>query len=52
MNLAWYDMLGNPADVNTEIDKYLSVTKADIKKVSESIFDKNRCSTVRYFAKK
>jgi predicted Zn-dependent peptidase len=51
MNLAWYDMLGNAADVNTEIDKYLAVTKGRIKSVSESIFDKNRCSTVRYFAK-
>jgi zinc protease len=51
MNLAWYDMLGNAADVNTEIDKYLAVTKGQIKSVSESIFDKNRCSTVRYFAK-
>ena len=52
MNLAWYDMLGDASDVNKEIDKYLAVTKAQIKSVSESIFDKNRCSTVKYFAKK
>ncbi|MCW3128011.1 MAG: peptidase domain protein [Bacteroidetes bacterium] len=51
MNLAWYDMLGNAADVNTEIDKYLAVTKSQIKSVSDSIFDKNKCSTVRYFKK-
>ena len=52
MNLAWYDMLGDPSDVNKEIDKYLAVTKAQIKSVSENIFDTNRCSTVKYFAKK
>jgi hypothetical protein len=37
--------------VNNEIDKYLAVTNAQIKAVSENIFDKNKCSTVRYFAK-
>ena len=41
MNLAWYDMLGDPSDVNKEIDKYLAVTKAQIKSVSENIFDTN-----------
>jgi predicted Zn-dependent peptidase len=51
-NLAWYDMLGDANGINTEIDKYLGVTKAQIRSVSESIFDKNRCSTVRYHAKK
>jgi predicted Zn-dependent peptidase len=51
MNLAYYDMLGNAADINNEIDKYLSVTNNQIKTVAQNIFDKNKCSTVRYFAK-
>ena len=51
MNLAWYDMLGDAHEINREIDKYLSVTRSQIKTVSESIFEKNRCSTVKYFAK-
>ena len=48
-NLAYYDMLGNAADINTEIDKYLSVSAQQIKTVSKEIFNTERCSTVRYF---
>ncbi|MBS1684441.1 MAG: insulinase family protein [Bacteroidetes bacterium] len=51
MNLAWYDMLGDPNDINKEIDKYLAVTTGQIRTVAQQIFDQNRCSTVRYFAK-
>ena len=51
MNLAFYDMLGNAADVNTEIDKYMAVTTTQIKRVAKNIFNKNRCSTVKYFKK-
>jgi predicted Zn-dependent peptidase len=51
MNLAFYDMLGNAADVNTELDKYLAVTTDQIKRVAAEIFNKKRCSTVRYFKK-
>ena len=51
MNLAFYDMLGNAADVNTELDKYLAVTTDQVKRVATEIFNRNRCSTVRYFKK-
>ena len=51
MNLAYYDMLGNAADVNKEIDKYLAVTNEQIKKVAQNIFDPNKSSTVRYYTK-
>ena len=51
MNLAFYDMLGNAADVNSEIDKYMAVTTEQLKRVAKQIFNKNRCSTVRYFKK-
>lgn len=49
MNLAYYDMLGNAADVNKEIDKYMAVTTEQIRRVAKEIFNKNRCSTVKYF---
>ena len=51
MNLAYYDMLGNADDVNKEIDKYMAVTTDQIKRVAKEIFNKNRCSTVKYFKK-
>jgi predicted Zn-dependent peptidase len=51
MNLAYFDMLGNAADVNKELDKYMAVTIPDIKRVAKEIFNHNRCSTVRYFKK-
>jgi predicted Zn-dependent peptidase len=51
MNLAYYDMLGNAADVNREIDKYMAVTAVQIRRVAKEIFNKTRCSTVKYFKK-
>jgi predicted Zn-dependent peptidase len=51
MNLAYYDMLGNAADVNNEIGKYMAVTTDQIKRVAKEIFHKDRCSTVKYFKK-
>jgi zinc protease len=51
MNLAYFDMLGHAADVNKELDKYLAVALADLKRVAKDVFNKNRCSTVRYFKK-
>lgn len=51
MNLAYFDMLGNAADINKEIGKYLSVTKEQISTVARSIFQKEKCSTIKYFKK-
>ena len=51
MNLAYYDMLGNAADVNKEIDKYMSVTTTQIRRVAKDLFNNKRCSTVKYFRK-
>lgn len=52
MNLAFFDMLGNAAEVNNEIGRYMAVSTADIKRVAENIFVPERCSTVKYFKKK
>lgn len=51
MNLAFFDMLGNAADVNNEIDKYMAVTTTQIKRVASEIFSSSRCSTIKYFKK-
>jgi predicted Zn-dependent peptidase len=48
-NLAYYDMLGCAADVNTETDKYLALTQQRIQQVAHSIFTPTQCSTLRYF---
>ena len=48
MNLAFYELLGDAAGLNTEIDKYLAVTSKRIQQAAEKIFVKNQCSTLYY----
>ncbi|RYE29774.1 MAG: insulinase family protein, partial [Sphingobacteriales bacterium] len=48
MNLAYYELLGDAAGLNTEIDKYLAVTPARILHAANSIFVKEQCSTLYY----
>lgn len=51
MNLAYFEMLGNAADVNREIEKYKAVTTAQIKQVANEIFRKENSNTLRYYSK-
>lgn len=48
MNLAYYELLGDAAGLNTEIDKYLAVTPARILQAAKSTFVKEQCSTLYY----
>lgn len=50
MNLAYFDMLGNPADVNKEIEKYAAVTPETLQQAAASIFRKENCNTLRYYS--
>jgi len=50
MNLAYYELLGDAASLNTEIDKYLAVTAAQIKEVAATTFVKEKSSTLYYLA--
>lgn len=50
MNLAYFEMLGNANDVNTEIEKYKSVTASQLKEVAAKIFRNEICSTMHYFS--
>lgn len=48
MNLAYYELLGDAAGLNTEIDKYLAVTPQRILQAAQNTFIKNQCSTLYY----
>ncbi|MDB5281054.1 MAG: peptidase [Bacteroidota bacterium] len=51
MNLAYFEMLGNPDGINHEIEKYLSVTGEMLHQVAVNIFRKENCNTLRYLSK-
>lgn len=51
MNLAYFEMLGDPNEVNKEIDKYKAVTTNQLGEVASRIFRKENCNTIRYFSK-
>ncbi|OIP03678.1 MAG: peptidase M16 [Bacteroidetes bacterium CG2_30_32_10] len=52
MNLAYYEVLGNVSDINRQIELYNLVTPENVNKLSNTIFNKNNCSTLYYLAKK
>jgi zinc protease len=52
MNLAWNELLGDADLINNEIDKYLQVTAADIKRQANKLFRKDNSSTLIYLAEK
>jgi len=52
MNLAYYELLGNPEYINTEVLKYRNIKTEQIKKVSERLFNSSNSSTIHYMAKK
>jgi zinc protease len=52
MNLAYYELLGDAGLLNTEIDRYLSVTAAQIQEAAQQTFVKEQCSTLYYLIDK
>lgn len=48
MNLAFYELLGDANLVNTELDKYKSVTAEQIRTIAKDVFRKTNCSTLHY----
>lgn len=50
MNLAYYELLGDAATLNKEINKYLVITAAQIKEVASQTFKKEKSSTLYYLA--
>jgi zinc protease len=51
LNLCYYEMLGNAANVNLQSQKYFEVTANDLKLASTKIFAENNSSTLYYHAK-
>lgn len=52
MNLAYFELLGDAALLNIEIDKYLAVTAEQIQQAAQKIFVKEQCSTLYYLIAK
>lgn len=52
LNLAFAEYMGNANLVNTEINLYQKVSKADIQNQARKIFRKENCSTLYYHAQK
>lgn len=50
MNLAYYELLGDAALLNIEIDKYLAITAAQIQQAAQTTFVKEKSSTLYYLA--
>jgi len=50
-SLAFYELLGDAALINTELDRYNEVTVQDIQQESNHIFKETNCSTLYYFSK-
>ena len=50
MNLAYYELLGDAALLNVEINKYLSITAEKIQQVAQETFKKEKSSTLYYLA--
>jgi zinc protease len=50
-NFAFYELLGDAGMMDTELNKYLSVTKEDITEAIDTIFNKNNSNTLKYLAK-
>lgn len=48
MNLAFYELLGNPGLINTEVDDYRKVTREMVAEATERYFNPLNCSTLYY----
>lgn len=51
MDLAFYEMISDAEDINTEVNKYLKVTSDDIQRVATKLFNSTNCSTLYYHSK-
>ncbi|CAN5657041.1 pitrilysin family protein [soil metagenome] len=49
-SLAYYELLGNAELMNEEMDRYASITAAEVLEYSNKIFDKNNSNTLYYLS--
>ena len=50
MNLSYYELLGNPDLINSEVDSYRSVTGRMVLETAEKYFISSNCSTLYYLS--
>jgi zinc protease len=50
-SLAFYELLGDAALMNTELDRYNKVTAEDVQKYANQIFREENCSSLYYFSR-
>lgn len=50
MNLAYFELLGDAEDLNSETGKFLAVTAAQVKEQANKLFRKDNSSTLIYYA--
>ena len=50
LNLAYYELTGEPAEVNKQEEHYLSVTADDVQKQAQQIFREENCSVLYYYS--
>lgn len=50
MNLAYFELLGDAGQLNSETDRYLQVTADDLQEEARRIFRKTNASTLHYLA--
>jgi predicted Zn-dependent peptidase len=50
-SLAMYELLGDASLMNTELEKYQSITTEDIKNYCQKLFDENNSNTIHYYSK-
>lgn len=47
-NLAYFELIGKAEDINTEVEKYRSVTKEQIQRTAKQMFVPENCSVLYY----
>lgn len=50
-NLAYYELLGDANNINTETNKYRNLTSEKLRQCSRNIFTSSNCSTIYYHSK-
>jgi predicted Zn-dependent peptidase len=50
-SLAFYELLGDAALINTELEKYNAISAEDIRNYSREIFDAGNSNTIHYYSK-
>ncbi len=51
MNLGYYELLGDVANFNTEVDRYMAVTTEDIRQTASSLFKPANTNVLHYLKK-